>query len=293
MSTYIFIEGLLSETGTFKVFRAFETQKAHIPTTTNVEEDNFTLRLTDDQDVELFVEKLPVVFNYGCHEGSKVISSAAIRSAIPLVKGATKLTAYYQGKEVYSARIGRSSPKLSGLKVKVSKNLATINYESDAQALEIRVFARLEDKRLLRPTLKQDNKHIIVDLNSLSGQGEVTLVVEGTKALRTTRIESGSISTPPSNVKGLIIEPADKSQWPYKKRGSLIASVFDENGRQLNWDQSGLVWKINNELLKGGKQVEAWAPDQEGKYQITLVKKHQNGREEILSESNVEVLPPT
>ncbi|MBR9919533.1 MAG: hypothetical protein GYB31_01760 [Bacteroidetes bacterium] len=293
MDTYIFIEGLLKESGSFELYRAVETKEALISSSHYAGTKHLDLILENDQGSAIYTEKLPVLFNHGCNAGAKVVSSASVRAAIPLLSDATKLVAQFGEKEVFSSPIGKSGPKLSQLKVKTSGDLAILEFQTDAKADGVQIYARLADKRLIRPGLDPKIKGIAVKLNSLSGQGEVQLVVEATKDLRTTRVESDPITTPPTNAKGLILEPANDSQWPYKKRGSLIASVFDENGRQLSWAQSGLFWKVKGNALKDKRQMAAWNPEDPGNYQIQLVKKGQNDEDVILSESTIQVLPPT
>ncbi|NJB86908.1 hypothetical protein GGR26_002685 [Lewinella marina] len=292
MNTYLFIEGLLSETGAFTLYRGLETREALRSSSHFAGVATLELDQVDDNGDSRFVERLPLVFNHGCDLSKKVIGQAPVRAAIPLFPGASKLIARFRGIEVFTSPIGRSGPKLSGLTVKSFGHQAILEFTTDVMLDDVQVFARLADERLVKPRWEARNGDFVVDLNSLSGQGEVSLIVEATREMRTSRLEAGPVTTPAAEARGLILEPTDQSKWPYKKRGSLIAAVFDENGRQLNWEQSGLSWKVNGQTLKDDRQVGAWAPSEPGDYRIQLVKGSEQ-EEEVLSECKVEVLPPT
>lgn len=291
--TFLVIEAVLSETGDFELLRGYEATEVPSSSSHLAGDDEVEVALLDEQNAGLYSDRVPVTFNDGCSVGSRRVATAVLFKAVPLYPDAARLVVRFRGAELFSSAIATDRPTMSNLEMSVDEDTARLTFSSNASEGELRVYAQTNDGRLLGTRTEVKEGHALVALGPLKGLGEVSLVIEATHDFRSARLVSEPIAVAEAAVQGAIMEPVDQSSWPYGKRGSLIASMFDENGRHLKWDENRFGWAINGEAYGADRQLEGWSPQEAGTYVIQLLKRDDNGQSEALSEVSVTVQPPT
>lgn len=289
--SFLVLEAVVSETGDFELLRGYEAAEVPSYSSHFAGDDELELALLDEQSAVLYAENVPVVFNDGCAVSSQRVATAALFKAIPLYPHAVRIVARFRDAEVFSSAIASDKPTLSDLQISADADTAELSFTSNVSEGELRVYAQPSDGRLLATKADLTQGSALVALDPLKGLGEISFVVEATHEFRSARLVSDRIAVAQAAVRGVIVEPVDQSIWPYGKRGSLIASMSDENGRHLRWDEALFGWAINGESY-GNRQLEGWCPQEAGTYTIQLLQRDDNGQSEVLSEVSVTVEPP-
>lgn len=292
-NTFIIIEAILSENGVFKLIRAFEDKNIPRITTQIKRGEEAGIFLYDKNKTVIFQKEVSIVFNYGCDSKSLQMGSAPFMVAIPRMENAIFLSVIYQNHEVYKEAIGTKIPTLNHLTVNVKDDIAILKLKSSLPVENLTVFAKLEDNTCLRTPTRVENNQLLVDCKPLKGYKNVRFIVEATHLFRTNRLESKPIKLPQAEFRGTIVEPFHDVHWPFGKIGSLIASVYLENGNRLAWNEGLFKWKINGKILKESNQLTTWSPKKSGNYKVELVQIDQEEKQHLLDSINVKVLNQT
>lgn len=291
--TFIIVEGTLTESGVFQLRRGYEA--SHAATGLRRRDDNHgvTVMLVS-ADGQPLAETSPALhYPAGCDTERTRPGFAVIRAALAYHKDAQRVEVHLGARVVYQANVSSERPPLGRVTVTVGDNGARVATEGTEGQPDLRLLARLKDGRELRPPARREGDTFHVDLRALAGRGEAAFVIEASAGFRTARATTQPISLPAATVHGLIVEPAPERAWPFAQRGSLVGSLFDDNGRRLNWIGANVAWRINGERIADERQVAAWQPRVAGEHQIELIRALENGQIDVLDVVSVTVLAET
>jgi hypothetical protein len=291
--TFVVLEGLLSESEEFLLYRGYETTHAEAGLRFGSNVRDITVALID-QDGHIISAVAPVIhFPLGCTAEVTRPGVGLLRAAIAFNHQARRIELRSHARLIYAGEIAMEQPELSDLGVSVSDGAARVVFDVGNSQPDLQLLARLGDGRHLRPPAQRNGNEYKVDLHLLEGLGEATFVVEATSDFRTSRAETSAVALPPASVRGLIIEPSPGSEWPFGWRGNLIGSLFDRNGRRIDWTQQQVAWVIDDEAIDGSRQLMPWQAEEPGEHHIQLVHEIGNGQIEVLDEITITVLPQT
>lgn len=292
-STFIVLEGLLSESGDFLLHRGYETTHAEASIRFGSNDKSITVSLAD-KDGQILSSVLPAIhYPLGCTAEATRPGSGLLRAAIALNHKARRIELKINERLVYAGDIAAERPNLGSLDVSVSDATAQVVFDVGTSQPELQLLAKLSNGRHLRPPAERNGDEFKVDLQVLEGLGEATFVIEATTEFRTSRAETEPVSLPPASVRGLIIEPSLGSEWPFGWRGSLIGSLFDRNGRRIDWTQQRVAWVIDGKPINGSRQLMPWQAEDPGEHRIQLIHEIGNGQIDVLDEMTIIVLPQT
>lgn len=196
-----------------------------------------------------------------------------------------------EGRVAFCAGVASRRPDVK-VSVEAGKK-DTLQIAVEGSDLEVRIVAKLTDGRQISPAARREGDTHMVDLTSLEGLGDAEILVEATSGCRTSRVVATRVTLPDPTVRGLVVEPRRHVPWPWSRRGSLIATVFDRNGRKIDWDQSRVAWRVDGELLKARTQIAAWQPQEAGAHQLELVRDLGDGQVDVLDARTVTVSEQT
>lgn len=291
IQAFIVLEGLLYESGAFEVGRVFEDTTAAKASRFDDEGGVATVMLVDADGRVLHRVTPPVHFPSGCTSEGTMVAQGLIRAAVAHHDEARKIELRVVERVVFSADIAPNRPD-----VRVSAKLGkqdTLEVVVDGEPAEVRVIARLTDGRRLGPVVRRDGDTYAVDLRSLEGLGQAEILIEATRACRTTRVLTATVELPEATVTGLIVEPRPNAEWPWGRRGSLIGTLSDRNGRRIEWDEGRVGWLVDGQILEDRKQIVDWQSEQAGDHRVELVLDLGGGQIEVLDERIVRVREQT
>lgn len=299
--TFIILEGLLHESGGFELLRAFEDTHAERESRFDEATTNATATTTATVAVSLLDAKGQVLrrvtprvhFPTGCTGGGTMAAQAFVRAALARDDEARRVEVRVNGRVAFDAGVAEAPPDLKVSAQAAGKQVVPILVDVEGEGADVRIIARVTDGRRLTPAVRREGDTHAVDLASLEGLGEAEIIVEASRACRTARVVAATVALPEATVHGVIVEPRDEALWPWGRRGSLIATLSDRNGRPVAWNTSHVAWRVDGEALEARDPLVAWQPERPGVHRIELVHEYGEGRLEVLDERMITVAEPT
>ncbi|MDC7999944.1 hypothetical protein POV26_02760 [Aequorivita todarodis] len=291
--SFIILEALVSETGAFQLLRGYESTTA--PSAFRRSEKNGDLVISlIGSNSEVLDSLMPEIkYPKGCTTAATRPGTALVNAAIPLHKQASIIRMEHKGNIIFESKINDVKPALPNVQLSTKDEVAIVSVGNDTNQEKFWIGALLKDGRMLRPAAAFKNGAFYVALNQLAGLVEARIVLEKTQDFRTSQFTSEPIKLPASEITGLIVEPLNGSKWPFGCRGSLIATIFDNNGKRMEWKKDQIIWRINGEKTKINKQLTPWFADKAGQHTIQLVLMDNEKEVKILDEVEIKVLPPS
>lgn len=295
---YIIVEGTLTEGGTFSLLRSTEARQAELPArfADAAPPGGRTVEavLLDRDMAPLTRASSALHFPTGCQGHGQFQGVGLVRAALADHPKARRMELYYDGTKVLSESVSPRPPEVVIKSFKVSKGQARITLEGCASC-DIKIWAALKDGRRLRPRSTRAKDTWSVDLGTLAGFAEATLVVEAVAGFRSAEVSCGAVALPPSDVSAWIVEPEDGATLPFGKRISLIATLCDQNGRPMDWCDTSYTWRLDGKpLSRTSPQMMAWRADDPGTHRIDLIAGGTKAkRPKILASASVHVAQMT
>jgi hypothetical protein len=290
LPTFLILEGLLHEAGTFEVVRGYEDSLVRYDERRAAGPLGGVARLLDGNGQVLTSSPVDIRFPIGCGATSVGPGAGLVRCVLARHEDAARFELRVGDRAVYSAEVGRQPPTVEA-KMHVKEDTAVIDVATDANA-EVRILAELADGRR-RAAARRDGNSYVVPLGDFEGFGSARLIVEASLALRTTRVAVGRVKLPAATIMGQILEPEPGARLPFGARRSLIGNLSDRNGRRVEWGHAKVAWLVNGQIQDRADPVVGWQPDRPGEQRIELVRYADDGRPDVLDARTVTVMEQT
>jgi hypothetical protein len=296
--TFVVLEGQLHENMEFKMLRSYET-------TTAPQQDRFakqdtgisiSAQLLDDIGEVLVVGMPQVRFPSGCSVEPSHPGLGLLHATLALHPNARKFELRAHERLIFSAEIGVEPPPLKGIKVEPTENHAIVQIRIDPaqpQVNDIQFFLVDTVDRRFPLTSTTDGEVYLVNLLNYAGRENATIHVEVTRDFRTAKAISPPVVLPPAKVYGRILEPADQSEWCAGISGSLIANLFDDNGRAVLWDSNKISWVIDGKTLNDSRPIALCRELEPGDHSIELRYRLAEERTVVLDQIHLKVCEKT
>lgn len=284
--TFLVLEGLLHESGAFEALRMTEDAWAEPDARSDDPDGHVELALLDEDGAVTARVRQRAYFPSGCRAGAVRPGRGLLRAAVALHDKARRLEVHVSGRRVFSAPI---APERPHAKVSVEhQDKTTLHLRVDAEDAEVRIVGQLADRRRIGVDAQIQKGIWVVNLLSLDGLGEAAILVEATRAGRTTRVIAAEVHLPGTTVHGTILEPLPDAQWPWGRRGSFIGTLSDSNGRRVEWNPKRMSWQVDGQTL-GNEALAAWQPTKAGRHTVQLAYLREKGELQVLDECTITV----
>lgn len=294
--TFVVLDGELHENMEFKMLRNYETATIRRQEHFAKQETGVIAQLLDDVGEILVVATPQISFPSGCSSGPSNPGVGLLHAALALHPAARKFELRAYGRLIFSAEIGVEPPPLKAIKVELTENDAIAQVRLDpTQPLVDDIQFFLVDTTGKRFPLKSttDGEVYSINLLNYAGRGSGAIHVEVTRGFRTAKASSPPIALTSTKVYGRILEPPDQSEWCSGIPGSLIANLFDDNGRAVPWDTNKVIWVIDGKTLNDSRPIALCKELEPGEHSIELRYHHMDEETVTLDQIHIKVCVKT
>ncbi|SFR39118.1 hypothetical protein [Litoreibacter janthinus] len=293
-SSFIYLEGILTEANQFELGRNLETRMVD-PAFRDQGAQHFgdqmaELTLSTAKGRPLVTSTCAVNIPAGCSSTTPFAGIGLIRAAIAHHPNARLISLRHKGAKLFQGAVARNRPIARVKAFRADTKTASFDLERPSLS-QATIWADLSDgKRVRAPAVLTKAGRWQVDLLPLAGVEHATLIAEVTHRFRTAEVSCGQVKLAKAVVNGLIIEPANGAAIPLGRRISLVGNLFDQNGREIDWVTGNYAWRMNGKVLDDCDcRMVAWSTDKPGEHRLELVANSKAKGVRVLAAANFQV----